>query len=436
MEREQKAEKKIVLKNLKGTRDFLPAEQMIRDNIISVLKQIFLSYGYLPVETPILNEYELLKYKYGDGAEILSEIYKMKDQGDRDVGLRFDLTVPFCKLIGLNKDLILPFRRYEIGKVFRDGPVKTGRAREFYQCDVDVVGIDGRYVEAEQMQMVVDAFCKLGIDVVIKWNNRKLMCGLLESLGYQPCQLEPVIALIDRLDKISFDELVLEFEKLGRSKTDVETLLSLFEKSLADYADMFGQTEIKNLRCGIDECLQLQDLLQKLGLQNHAQFSPKLARGQNIYTGTVFEFFDKQNRISSSLGGGGRYDKIITDFMSNGQKYSAVGLSFGLEPIYCLLSQSAKSSFVDVLIVPMGTEAECIGLAKQLRSVGAKTIVELSGKRVKKAFEYANKMGAKFVIVVGEDEIALQQYSIKDMQSGVQQQLSIDNLLNFVKENI
>ena len=220
--------KEIELKNLKGTTDFPPEEQALRNKIIDNLKRTFEKYGYMPLETPMLNSFDLLKYKYEDDAEILNEVYKMKDQGDRDIGLRFDLTVPFCKFIGLNHDLVMPFRRYEIGKVFRDGPVKLGRAREFYQCDVDVVGLDGRYIEIEQMQMVVNVFNSLGIDIVIKWNNRKLMSGLISSLGISEDKIADTIALIDRLEKISKQELDYEFEKIGINSNKIDELLKLF----------------------------------------------------------------------------------------------------------------------------------------------------------------------------------------------------------------
>ena len=153
--------------NLKGTFDFLPKEQMVRNQIMNTLRTNFEKYGYLPLETPILNYYDLLAYKYDSDAEILSEIYKLKDQGDRNLGLRYDLTVPFCKVIALQKELRLPFRRYEIGKVFRNGPVKLGRTREFYQCDIDVVGIDNRYIEAEQILMAIDTYQELGISVFV-----------------------------------------------------------------------------------------------------------------------------------------------------------------------------------------------------------------------------------------------------------------------------
>ena len=424
------------LKNVKGTFDFLPEEQVVRNQIIETLKRNFVKYGYLPLETPILNEFDLLKYKYQDGAEILHEIYKLTDQGKRNLGLRYDLTVPFCKVIGLNKDLQMPFRRYEIGRVFRDGPVKLGRTREFYQCDVDVVGIDGRYIEVEQMQMVLKIFAELGIDVVIKWNNRKLMVGILEMLGYDKLQFDTIISIIDRIEKISLKEIVAEFEKIGIDENGSYKILEMFSKTLQEYKMMNTGVNIQNFNEGLCECLEVQNLIDALGIDKKTLFSPKLARGLGIYTGTIFEFFDTQKRITSSLGGGGRYNKIITEFMDNGIDYPAVGLSFGLEPIYAIMSREKKQSFVDVLIVPMDTQVECLKFAEKLRNIGAKTIVDFSGKKVKKAFEYANKTNVKFVMVVGENEINSGMFSIKDMTNGEQQSFKIEDILNFVKLNL
>jgi histidyl-tRNA synthetase len=202
------------LANLKGTSDFLPSEQILRNKILETLRNSFEKYGYLPLETPILNYYDLLAYKYDSDAEILSEIYKLKDQGDRNLGLRYDLTVPFCKVIGLNKDLRMPFRRYEIGKVFRNGPVKLGRTREFYQCDIDVVGIDNRLIEAEQILMAINTYKDLGIDIFVKYNNRKLMTGLIQEVGILESKVASVIGVIDKMEKITKDELIIELEKL------------------------------------------------------------------------------------------------------------------------------------------------------------------------------------------------------------------------------
>lgn len=425
--------KKIELKNLKGTCDFLPEQQELRSKIMDILKRNFIKYGYLPLETPILNDFDLLKYKYEDGAEILNEIYTLRDQGMRKIGLRYDLTIPFCKVIGLNQNLVMPFRRYEIGKVFRDGPVKAGRSREFYQCDVDVVGIDGRYVEIEQMQMVISVFKELGIDVVIKWNNRKLMYGLIENAGISQDKIDKVVGLIDRLEKITYNELLTEFAILEIDSNTVDNLLSTFEMSLNDLNKKFNETQNQTLKEGLNECLEIQTLIDELNMQNNTQFAPKLARGLGIYTNTVFEFYDKQNRISSSLGGGGRFNKIITEFMDNGIEYPAVGLSFGLEPIYFILAKEEKQRFVDVLIVPMGTEIECIKVAEHLRKNGIKCIIDFNNKKIRKSFEFANKSNIKFVIVIGEDEISKKVYSIKDMDKGEQFTLPLNQIVDFIQ---
>lgn len=427
---------KFEIRNVKGTFDFMPKEQSLRNQIVDVLKKNFVKYGYMPIETPILNEFDLLKYKYDENAEILNEIYKLSDQGKRNLGLRYDLTVPFCKVIALNKDLQMPFRRYEIGRVFRDGPVKLGRTREFYQCDVDVVGVDGRFIEVEQMQMVLKIFAELGIDVVIKWNNRKLMVGILEYLGYDENKFDTIIGLIDRIEKVSFDELLADFEKAGINNQSAKDLLDMFSKTIEDYKNIASEKGNENLCLGVEECIEVQKLLNELNMVENVEFSPKLARGLGIYTGTVFEFFDKQKRIASSLGGGGRYNKIITQFMDNGIEYPAVGLSFGLEPIYAIMKESEQKSFVDVFVVPMDTEVQCLALAEQLRSMGANTIIDFSGKKIKKAFEYASKANIRFVMVVGENEIQSGQYSIKDMSKGEQVSLNFEELKKFLSEKL
>ena len=195
------------IKNVKGGYDFLPEEQKIRDYITNVLKESFLKFGYGPIETPILCYYDILVDKYDDNNDIVNEIYKLKDQGNRSLGLRYDLTVPFAKCIALNKNKIrFPFKRYEISKVFRDGPVKVGRDREFTQCDVDVVGLEGQMIEAELLSLYVYAFEKLGIDIVIKYNSRNLMRGLLKEASVSDDLIGCVITIVDKINKIDNDK--------------------------------------------------------------------------------------------------------------------------------------------------------------------------------------------------------------------------------------
>ena len=428
--------KEIKIQNLKGTTDYLPEEQILRDKITNTLKSIFEVYGYMPIKTPILNKYDLLSYKYDEDAEILNETYKLTDQGERKLGLRYDLTIPFCKVIALNKDLRMPFKRYEIGKVFRNGPVKLGRMREFYQCDVDVVGINSRMIEIEQIIMVKKAFDKLGIDILIKWNNRKLMSGLITYAGISSDLIDKVISIIDHMEKITRSDMIREFNKIDIDNNKAEEILNLFNLSLDEYNNKFKDTDNVLIKTGLDEINEINNLINKYNLEDNTIFSPTLARGLSIYTGIVFEFFDKKMRITSSLGGGGRYDKIITDFIDDGNIYPACGLSFGLEPIYAILKEEiTDKSLIDVLIIPMDTEVECMSIATILRDNGIKVMIEMNNRKLKKSFEFANKTNIKYVIVVGDAEIKESKYSLKNMLDGTQELLSIDEIVKRVKNN-
>ena len=424
--------KTINTQNLKGVSDYYGKEQLIRNRIINTLKETFENYGYSPLDSSILYNYDVLAYKYQEGAEILSEIYTLTDQGNRELGLRYDLTIPFCKVISNEKDLRLPFRRYEIGKVFRNGPVKLGRCREFYQCDIDVVGIDGIDIEVEQMLLVLNAFEKLGINIVIKWNNRKLMSSLIKYIGIEESKIDLVIGTIDKLEKLTKEELIEEFKKINIDSSEVEKLLDIFTKDINYYNSLNIDTEL--FKEAISEINELNNKLEKLNIKDKTKFTPTLARGLSIYTGTVFEFYDIEKRLTCSLGGGGRYNKIITDFISDGNTYPAVGLSFGLEPIYTILKEQLESvNLVDVYIIPMDTETECLKLADTLRRNNINVLVELNKRKVKRCFEYANKENIKYVIVVGSNEIDSNCYTIKDMTEGKQYNLSEEELLEFLK---
>ena len=424
------------LLNLKGTDDFLPNEQSIRNKIINTLRNHFESYGYLPIETPILNYYDLLAYKYSDDAEILSEIYKLKDQGDRNLGLRYDLTVPFCKVIGLNKDLRMPFRRYEIGKVFRNGPVKLGRTREFYQCDVDVVGIDNRLIEAEQILMAINGYKKLGIDILVKYNNRKLMSGLILESGIDEENISSVIGVIDKMEKISLEELITNLEKLSISKDKINKLLEYFKYSLEDYINIFKDSNNSYIKEGLNEIIELNNYLKELNIIDDCIFTPTLARGLTIYTGVVFEFYDKEKRITSAIGAGGRYNKIITDFMDNGNSYPAVGLSFGLEPIYAILKENKnKEKLIDIYLVPLDTNIETLKLATTLRENNIKVLIEMNKKKVSKCFEYAESMNINYISIIGSNEIESGVLRVKNMETKEEFEINLEDLVNFLKNN-
>ena len=416
------------LKNLKGTEDFLPKEQIIRNKIIDTLKTNFEKYGYMPLETPILNYYDLLALKYEDGDEILNEIYRLTDQGNRDIGLRYDLTVPFCKVVGMQKELRLPFRRYEIGKVFRNGPVKLGRTREFYQCDVDVVGIDGRLIETEQIIMAIEIFKKLGIDINVLYNNRKLMNGLLIETGIETPTFG-VIGILDKLDKVDRTEIYKMFEEQNIDKKITDNIFSIFGKTLDEYNTLYNNTSNTLLKEGLEELNEVTNYLKKLDYENNITFDSYLSRGLEIYTGIVFEFRDKLKRINGSLGAGGRYDKIITNFINDGNTYPAVGLSFGLEPIYVILKNEENKEMIDYYIIPMDTETECLILAQKLRNKNKKVLIEMNKRKIKKSFDYANKENIPYVIVVGENEVKENKITIKNMKESSQEMIDIDEFV-------
>ena len=424
--------KSIDTSNLKGTEDFFGKEQIIRNYIIDTLKNIFNNYGYLPLDTSILNNYDLLAYKYNDGAEILKEIYKLTDQGNRELALRYDLTIPFCKFIANQKELRLPLRRYEIGKVFRNGPVKLGRCREFYQCDCDIVGIDGTDIEVEQMIMVIEAFRRLGIDIIVKWNNRKLMTSLIKYAGIN-IDTDMVIGVIDKKEKMSLDNLYKEFESIGISNDMASKLMNLFSMDISEYNNLDYDDEL--FREALIEINDINNKIISLGLTDNTVFTPNLARGLSIYTGIVFEFYDKLERLTCSLGGGGRYNKIITDFINDGNEYPAIGLSFGLEPIYTILkSNLEENSLYDVYIIPMEEDYKVLELATILRNNNISTIVEYSKRKLKKCFEFADKNNIKYVIVLGSRELEMGVYTIKDMEKQEQYEFNLEELLEYLKK--
>lgn len=416
------------LRNLKGTEDFLFKDQVVRNKIIDTLKQNFEKYGYMPIETPILNYYDLLALKYEEGDEILNEIYRLSDQGNRDIGLRYDLTVPFCKVVGMQKELRLPFRRYEIGKVFRNGPVKLGRTREFYQCDVDVVGIDGRLIETEQIVMAIEIFKCLGIDINVLYNNRKFMNGLLIEAGISNPTFG-VIGILDKLDKVDRKTIYKMFNDEGIDNSIVDNIFNIFGKSLDEYNVLYKDSSNELLKNGLNELNDVTDSLKKLNYLNNITFDSYLSRGLEIYTGIVFEFRDKLKRLTGSLGAGGRYDKIITNFINDGNVYPAVGLSFGLEPIYVILKNEEKLSLVDYYIIPMNTEIECLELASKMRDKGKRVLIEMNNRKIKKSFDYANKENIPYVIVIGENEIKENKITIKNMNEGSQEMIDIDEFL-------
>lgn len=429
----------MIIQNVKGGYDYLPKEQRIRNYINNILKETFEEFGFLSIETPILCYYDMLIDKYDEGNDILKEIYRLKDQGNRKLGLRYDLTVPFAKFIALNKNNIsFPFKRYEINKVFRDGPVKVGRDREFTQCDADVVGISGQLIEAELLSLFVQAFQKLNIDIIIKYNSRNLMTGLILESGVEEDLVSSITTILDKKDKLSSREFRLALSEVGLNRRQISFINKFFSMNLDDLLEYFFNTKNEYIRKGLEEVSNLNKYLKELEIDDICEVSISLARGQNYYTGNVFEVYEKNGKIKGSIGAGGRYDKIIGNFIGDGESYPTVGISFGLSSIYELLKNSNlfdNQSQTDIFIVPINTNIECLKIANEIRSFGFCVEVEMTNKKLKKSMDFANKENIPYVIVLGEDEVKKKSFVLKNMFNGNITEVRM-NELDIIKELI
>lgn len=423
--------KKMDYQNVRGTQDYLPRQEIVRRNIRRTLEDTFIAYGCQPLETPILNYTELMASKYAGGAEILQEMYTLTDRGERDLALRYDLTIPFAKVVAMNPTIPMPFKRYEIGKVFRDGPIKAGRYREFTQCDVDIVGVESQAAEAELMMMALDAFIKLNVNVKIQFNNRKLLYGLLQQFQVPEDVMNRVILVLDKIEKVSVESMMEELDQLKLTSSSLSQIKSFIESKGQLTIQSFKQWEHENsfVQQGLEELAELTIYLETLKIQDMCMFNPFLARGLEIYTGTIYEIFLADGMIRSSIGSGGRYDNAIGGLLNSEQAFATVGISFGLDVIYFafeLLGCVNKSSVIDIYIIPIGTVKEALKLATNLRSQGKRVEVELSNKKVSKAMERANREGVAHVIVLGNDEIINGSYYIKNMQTGESERVIYD----------
>ncbi len=428
----------LELRNLKGTKDYLPAEQQLRNRIRNTLEGVFTRYGCRPLETPILCHHEVLASKYAGGEEILKEVYHLKDQGNRELGLRYDLTIPFARVIGMNQNLRMPFKRYEIGRVYRDGPVKMGRLREFIQCDVDIAGVRSPVADAELMVMALDAFRELDLDVYISYNNRKLLSGVLTSLGIGEEQMNRVILSLDKLEKIGADGVQEELAGEGIAPSLIKNIFAVFQEgdTTAYYERRFPHPLVKE---GVAELNELESYLHALKVEDKVRFNPLLARGLEIYTGAVYEVFLTDSKITGSIASGGRYDHIIGAFLESDVEYPATGISFGLDVIFTAMEMAGEgleTAVADFFLIPIGTVAPCMQLAHLLRQAGLRVEMEMSERRLKRSLDYANKEKIPFVLILGEDELARQEINVRNMAGGEEKSLPLQGLADTLKEMI
>ncbi|MCX8103062.1 MAG: histidine--tRNA ligase [Candidatus Bipolaricaulota bacterium] len=409
----------------RGMRDFPPEEKILRDDVIATLKEIFERYGFSPLETPVVERWEVLSAKYSGGEEILKETFRLKDQGGRDLGLRYDLTVPLARFVGMNPTIKRPFKRYQIGTVYRDGPIKKGRAREFYQCDADIVGSSSPLADAECVQLALDVFERLGTDVIVKINNRKVLYELARTAHVPENLAEAAILSLDKLEKIGSDGVIREMVERGIPSTSAARFLA-------------GAQDREHLK-NSDGYRELEPVLHSLQ-DARVVWTPSLARGLSYYTGTIYEVYAKDSSVTGSVAAGGRYDNMIGQFLGGTEKIPAVGISFGLEPILEVLKERRRDlpvckTVTHAYVIPFkGLLAEGRGICQQLRRAGIKTDMDFSAKGIRDGLKYANAYNIPFVVIVGPDEIAQGKVKLRDMRSGEEQVLTVAALIEKLRQ--
>lgn len=437
----------------KGTRDFLPVEMARRNYIFDTIRSVFRAFAFEPIETPSLENLSTLMGKYGEEGDKL--LFKVLNSGDFmegvdfnqdyhkvapqicDRGLRYDLTVPFARFVVQHRDQItFPFRRYQLQPVWRADRPQKGRYREFYQCDADMIGSTSLLNELELVQMIDMVFGKLGINVCVKINNRKVLAGIAELIG-APDKLVDITVAIDKLDKIGLDNVRAELAERGLSASQIQALDPVFSLSGAA-ADKIQQLKalFANVEVGMKGAEELEELfgyIAAAGLKCEVELDLTLARGLNYYTGAIFEVKAKDVTIGS-ICGGGRYDNLTGIFGM--PDVSGVGISFGADRIYDVLTEldafpADLSQSAQLLFINFGSaeQAACIRVAARLRAEGVATLIYPEAAKMKKQMDFANRKQIPFVAFIGENEMRDGTVTLKNMSDGSQTTMTVDEMV-------
>lgn len=445
----------------KGTRDFSPAEMARRNYIFSTIREVFRLYGFQQIETPSMENLSTLMGKYGEEGDKL--LFKVLNSGDFlkgvdkemlaagdslhtasaicEKGLRYDLTVPFARFVVMHRnELQMPFKRYQIQPVWRADRPQKGRYREFYQCDADVVGSDSLVNEAELIGLVDEVFRRLGIRIVIKLNNRKVLAGIAELAG-TPDKIVDITVAIDKIDKIGLDKVKEELLERGLTTeavdkiTPVITLSGTNDERLEALGNLLAASEIGTK--GVEELREVMMMASHLGLTADVELDVSLARGLNYYTGTIIEVKAKDVQIGS-ITGGGRYDNLTGVFGMPG--LSGVGISFGADRIYDVLNTldlypAEISGAAKVMFTNFGpAEAlRSMEVMRRLRAEGISAEIYPDNAKMKKQMGRADALGIPYVAIIGETELAEGRITLKNMATGEQQSLTPDELINTLK---
>ncbi len=394
--------------NVRGTRDFLPERMKKKQFLEDLCRQVFELYGFYPLQTPALEELDLLAKKGAGGQEISKEIYAFKDQGDRDIGLRFDLTVPLGRVAATNRDIPKPFKRYQIAQVWRYDRPGANRYREFTQADIDVIGSKSTVADFEVIACALEVVKRLKLDAKVKVNNRKLLEEIAQKSQIEPGQVVDCFRSIDKADKIGWNGV----EKELKGKGIACEILEVVRKNDAGRVKKLVGVESE----GLKEVSALMELLETQGCKGLVQLELSLARGLEYYTGNVFEVVVPG---VASIAGGGRYDKLIG--LYGGEESPAVGISFGVDRLLDVLEEKIPAqNRTRVFVAPIGETAlkPALEIAQKLRAQGVNSEMDLMERGISKNLAYASRIGIPFVLIIGEKDLAAGQWTLKELANG------------------
>lgn len=427
---------------LKGFRDYLPAAAIAREELMATARRVYRSYGFAPIDTPALEYAEILLGKGGEESD--KQLFRFRDQGDRDVAMRFDLTVPFARFAAQNLNEIgVPFKRYHLGTVWRGENTQRGRYREFMQCDFDTIGTDSNVADIETLLVIHDLMSAIGFErFVIRVNNRLILNGLLEKLGLAE-RTGGILRALDKLQKVGAENVIAEMsEKVGATRDQAGKVLELAglqgtpAEILARLEPLLsgsshGEEGIRRLR-------ELFDASRASGIPpERVELDVSIARGLDYYTGTIYETFLTDDPKIGSVCSGGRYDNLAELFTS--QKLPGVGASLGLDRLLAAMENMGRvasaSTPAPVLVVFFQAERLCdyLRIGRVLRAAGINTEVYPEAKKVGKQLQYADRKGFRLALIAGENEFAKGEWQVKDLKSGEQSNLSEGALVEYVK---
>lgn len=432
--------KLITPRKLSGFMELPPYKQLILDEMISKIKNVYEKHAFMPLDTPVLEYSEILMAK--SGGAIDKEVYNFK-KGDTDICMRYDLTVPLARYVAMNaNEISFPFKRYQIGKVYRGEKAQKGRFREFIQCDADIVGLDELPIvaDAECLALVDKVFAALNLKILNHISNRNILFGYCEALGYSD-KVQDILTILDKINKIGKENTIEELIKLDVKNEDCDNLINLTLK-----AGSFGQIlkEIEDLtdnatyQKGVNELKEVYSYLTAMGVnEDNYILDIGIIRGQNYYTGTVFEAMIPQHPEFMTVCGGGRYDNLAGYYTD--KKMPGVGLSIGLTRLFDLLDQNNmlpefKVTNIDLQLIPMGdTLCECLTLQKFF-SEKCVCDVNYENRSFKSKMKEANRKKIPYIIVVGENEVKSKIYALKNMNTGEQWNLSKEECIKKIYE--